>query len=350
MNILIVDDNEVNLSLLGHLVNQLEDCEPVTFSDSARALDWCRNHEVDMALVDYLMPSPNGLEFIEQFRQLKDKADIPLVMITAENNRDVRYRALELGANDFLNKPIDKTEFLARARNLLALRQGQKQLSDRASWLAREVKKATWEIKAREREAILRLSRAAEFRDPETGAHLVRMASYSRHIAKNLGLSEDEQELLFDAAPMHDVGKVGIPDEILFKPGRLDVEEFAIMQQHTVMGYQILKDSDSSLLQTAAEIALAHHEKYDGTGYPDGKQGDDIPLFGRIVAVADVFDAVLSVRPYKKAWPLERAVELIRDGRGKHFDPECVRAFFQDWGNVLAIREHYRDESVGEAV
>jgi len=350
MNILIVDDNEVNLSLLGHLVNQLDGCRPVTFSDSTQALEWCEHHEVDMALVDYLMPSPNGIEFIEQFRHFQDKADIPVVMITAESNKDIRYQALELGANDFLNKPIDKTEFLARAKNLLALRQGQKQLSDHASWLAREVKKATWQIKAREREAILRLSRAAEFRDPETGAHLMRMASYSRHIAKNLYLPEDEQELLFDAAPMHDVGKVGIPDEILFKPGRLDVDEFAIMQQHTVMGYQILKDSDSPLLQTAAEIAMSHHEKFDGSGYPHGKQGDDIPLFGRIVAVADVFDAVLSVRPYKKAWELDRAVDLIRDGSGTHFDPDCVNAFFQDWGSVLAIRERYREEGVGEAV
>ncbi len=197
---------------------------------------------------------------------------------------------------------------------------------------------------AQERETIFCLSRAAEYRDPETGAHILRMAHYSRHIARHMGLSVAQQDLLLQAAPMHDIGKVGTPDTILLKPGRLDDAEFAIMKQHAVIGYEILVASSSPLLQAAAEIAHTHHEKFDGSGYPRGLVGEAIPLFGRIVAVADVFDALTSVRPYKKAWSIEQALALLHEGKGKHFDPACVDAFLCEWDEVLKIKQRFVDE------
>jgi response regulator RpfG family c-di-GMP phosphodiesterase len=255
----------------------------------------------------------------------------------------VRYRALDVGASDFLTKPVDKIEFLARASNMLALSDVRKKLADRAAWLADEVHKATSEILQRERETVIRLSKAAEYRDPETGAHILRMAHFSELIAKGLGLSAVDQELLLEAAPMHDIGKVGIADNILLKPGRLTPDEFEIMKQHAIFGYEILKGSSSRVLQAGADIARAHHEKFDGSGYPNGLRGDSIPIFSRIVAVADVFDALTSERPYKEAWPLEQAVEHLRSNAGSHFDPACVEAFLAQWSVVLEIRQRFTE-------
>lgn len=341
--IVIIDDTQINLTLMSHLVQKLGDCESLCFSESAKALEWCRLNDPDLVIVDYMMPAPDGLEFTQHFRALSGKTDIPLLMVTANGHIEVRYRALELGANDFLTKPIDKTEFLGRARNMLALRSSQKKLADHAEWLVCEVRKATEEILAREREIVFRLSRAAEYRDPETGAHILRMAHYSKHIAQNMGLSQLDQDLILEAAPMHDIGKVGIADGILLKPGRLTPEEFEVMKHHAKIGHDILAGSASPSLQTGAAIALAHHEKFDGTGYPHGLRGEDIPFFARIVAVADVFDALTSERPYKPAWDLERAVALVRDGAGSHFDPGCVEAFFTRWENILEIRTRFQD-------
>ncbi len=211
-------------------------------------------------------------------------------------------------------------------------------------YLASEVRKATAKLVEQERETIFCLAKAAEYRDPETGAHILRMAHYSKHIARVLGLPEAQQDLLLQAAPMHDIGKVGTPDMILLKPGKLTPEEFAVMKQHATIGHAVLSANSSPLLQVAAEIAYTHHEKYDGNGYPRGLKGDDIPLFGRIVAVADVFDALTSERPYKKAWSVEDASSLIKEGAGSHFDPACVSAFFTDFASVLRIKDQFIDE------
>lgn len=345
MRVIVIDDAEINVLLLCKLLDKLPDCSSVSFTEPERALAWCQQQVPDLVLVDYMMPVMNGIEFITRFRKISACLDIPILMITANDETAVRYDALEAGANDFLNKPIDKIEFLARSKNMLALRKSQRLLENRAAWLDAEVKKATAEIKAREQETILRLSKAADSRDPETGAHILRMANYSRLIGANLGLSESQQQILLDAAPMHDIGKVGIPDHILLKPGKLTPEEFAIMKTHALLGYQILAGSQSEIVQIGAEIALAHHEKFDGSGYPKGLAGEDIPLFARIVAVADVFDALTSERPYKSAWPLDKAVQFLRDGAGQHFDPACVEALLKDWDQVLEIRERYRDEA-----
>jgi len=342
--VLIVDDTEINLILFSALVKKLDDCEAHAFSDPRKALAWVTDNVPDLIIVDYMMPELDGIEFIRLTRELPGRQLVPILMITANDQKQIRYRALDLGANDFLTKPIDKVEFLARARNMLSLNQARKHMADHASWLTGEVRKATREIMERERETVYRLSKAAEYRDPETGAHILRMAHFSKLIAREMGLSEDDQRLILEAAPMHDIGKVGIPDKILLKPARLTTEEFDVMKQHATFGYELLRGSTSKLLQIGAEIALGHHEKFDGTGYPGGLQGEEIPIFSRIVAVADVFDALTSERPYKKAWELDDAVSFLKSGSGTHFDPACVTAFLAAWDEVQAIRDQYQED------
>ncbi|WP_423678814.1 HD domain-containing phosphohydrolase [Undibacterium sp. WLHG33] len=344
MNVLVLDDAQINVTLLCLLLKKIDKCKSVSFSEPEAALAWCTSNVPDLIMVDYMMPDMNGIEFIRRFRELDGCHDIPVLMITANNELELRYQALDAGVNDFLIKPIDKIEFLARTRNMLALRKSQRFLEDKAIWLDESVKKATAEILERERETIFRLSKAAESRDPETGAHIVRMANYSKIIAEQLGLSAADQQLILETAPMHDVGKVGIPDSILLKPGKLTADEFSVMKQHTRLGYEILAGSSSNLLTAGAEIALAHHEKFDGSGYPNGLAGENIPLFARIVAVADVFDALTSERPYKKAWGNEQALAHLREGAGKHFDPLCVDAFFAGWDKILEIKNLYQDD------
>jgi putative two-component system response regulator len=342
--VLIIDDTEINLILFGALIKKLDNCQSHSFASPLDGLAWAATHTPDLVIVDYMMPDIDGLEFIQRFRALPNCADVPILMITANDQKQVRYRALDSGANDFLAKPVDKVEFLARAKNMLSLSSARRKLADHAEWLSSEVRKATEVILQRERDTVFRLCKAAEFRDPETGAHILRMAHYSQLIAKKLGLPPEEQELLLEAAPMHDIGKVGITDNILLKPGRLDAAEFEIMKQHAAFGYELLKNSNSRVLQAGAEIALGHHEKYDGSGYPQGLKGEAIPIFSRIVAVADVFDALTSERPYKKAWSLEQAVDFLNAGSGTHFDPQCVQAFLDGFDDVLAIRDRYQEE------
>ena len=342
--VLIIDDTEINLILFGALIKKLDNCQSRGFASPLDGLAWASTNTPDLVLVDYMMPDIDGLEFIERFRALPNCVDVPILMITANDQKQVRYRALDSGANDFLAKPVDKVEFLARAKNMLSLSSARRKLADHAEWLSSEVRKATEVILQRERDTVFRLCKAAEFRDPETGAHILRMAHYSQLIAKKLGLPPDDQELLLEAAPMHDIGKVGITDNILLKPGRLDAAEFEIMKQHAAFGYELLKNSNSRVLQAGAEIALGHHEKYDGSGYPQGLKGEAIPIFSRIVAVADVFDALTSERPYKKAWSLEQAVDFLNAGSGTHFDPQCVQAFLDGFDDVLAIRDRYQEE------
>lgn len=344
--VLIVDDAEINLILFDALIRRIGDCEPIKFANAPEGLAWAQTHDLDLVIVDYMMPELHGIDFINQLRATKDKEDVPVLMITANDQKQIRYRALDAGATDFLTKPVDKVEFMARVNNMLQLGASRKALANRATWLAEEVRKATFEIVQRERETVLRLSKAAEYRDPETGAHILRMAHYSELIAKGLGLPKEQQELLLEAAPMHDIGKVGIADHILLKPGRLTPDEFEIMKQHANFGYEILKGSSSRVLQAGAEIARAHHEKFDGSGYPNGLAGEHIPIFSRIVAVADVFDALTSERPYKKAWSLERAAEHIKAGINTHFDPECVNTLFGHWESALEIRQRFSDDVV----
>jgi putative two-component system response regulator len=344
MDIVIVDDAPITIALLKKLVSNLDGCRPVPFLRAAEGLAWCAANDPDLVIVDYMMPEIDGIEFARRFRALPGKLDTPLLMVTAAgDDRDLKHRALSLGINDFLNKPFDQLELQARARNMLALRASRQKLASRALLLADEVAKATSEIAAREQETLLCLGRAAEHRDPETHEHIVRMSNYSRLVAKQMGLPSDECDLLLLASPLHDIGKIGTPDHILLKPGKLTFEEFEIMKQHTVIGGKILSNSMSPILRMGAEIAITHHEKFDGSGYPHGLSGNAISIYGRIVAVADVFDALTSARPYKLAWENERAYQLLKDGSGKHFDPACVAAFFGIVDEVLEVKARYRD-------
>lgn len=344
LQVAVVDDTPLNLTLMSKLVDRLGTARAAAFDQPTAALAWCLDNEPDLVIVDYMMPGMDGLAFIRAMRASRDRDDLPILMVTASHERTVRYEALDCGASDFLTKPIDGREFEVRVRNMLKLREAHLASRRRAEELASEVRKATAEIVDRERETITRLSRAAEFRDPETGAHIQRMSHYSALIARQLGQPRDFIDALMMAAPMHDVGKIGIPDTILLKPGRLTAEEFAVMKQHPQIGYDILKGSSSAILRLGASIALTHHEKFDGSGYPRGVAGKDIPLEGRIVAVADVFDALTSERPYKPAWPLSRAIALLREGRGSHFDGDCVDALLHAWDEVLEIRSRCRDD------
>lgn len=344
MNIVIIDDTDTNLVLLKAMLRRLGDHACTCFEDPLAGLEHCLANEPDLIIVDYMMPKLDGIRFVERVRAVQAYATVPILMVTAYGEREVLYEALEKGATDFVTKPVDRVEFTHRVRNLLEQRRNHLLLRDRAAWLAAEVKSATAQIHERERETIYRLARSAEFRDPETGAHILRMAHYSKLVARLLGLPESFQEHVLQAAPMHDVGKLGTPDHILLKPGRLTPEEFEVMKRHATIGYEILKGSASPVMQLAAEVALTHHERFNGTGYPRGLRGEDIPLIGRIVAVGDVFDALTSDRPYKKAWTLHDAASFMKQGRGEHFDPKCLDPFFEHFDEVEEIHRKYRDE------
>ncbi len=342
--ILIVDDQSTSRQILKELVASLGERIVIeAFADPLAALAWVHANPPDLVLTDYKMPQMNGVEFTQRFRTFYP--DVPLVMITSMEDREIRYQALEAGATDFLTKPVDHTECRARCRNLITLRQQQLIIMDRARWLEDKVNQATQEIRTREQETLLRLAKAGEYRDEETGCHVLRMAQYSSLIAERLGLSDEERHVIETAAPMHDIGKIGTPDHILLKPGKLDAEELAIMRTHARIGYEILKDSPSKYLQMGAVIARGHHEKFDGSGYPDGLTGETIPLPARIVAVADVFDALTSERPYKRAWSVQDALQYLQTEQGRHFDPVCVQAFLAQLDKVLQIRRQLQDLS-----
>jgi putative two-component system response regulator len=343
MDVVIVDDNPVNLTVMEHLVSRVDDAAPRVFREGEAGLAWCREHEPDLVIVDYQMPDVDGMEFMRRIRALPGRDDLPLLMVTANTDRDLRREALEGGATDFLNKPVDRAEFTARVRNMLRLRAMTRRLTDRAIELEQAVAKATRALVTTERDTLLCLARAAEYRDPETGAHVLRMAEFSRAIAAAMGMNAEYQALIRKAAPLHDVGKLGTPDHILLKPSRLTPQEMDVMRQHTTIGWQILREHRSPVLQMGATIALTHHEKWDGSGYPRALSGPDIPLEGRIVAIADVLDALTSVRPYKHAWDFGEARGFIEKGAGRHFDPECVAALDGIWDEVRRIHAEHRD-------
>ncbi|MBP2297523.1 HD domain-containing phosphohydrolase [Azospirillum picis] len=343
MKVLVVDDDQTNLFIMAAIVRRLDDADPVTMTSPVKAIDWMRENEPDLVLLDQMMPDMDGIELLRRIRGDARLDEVPVVMVTANTAADVRMRALDLGCSDFLTKPIVVPEVQVRLRNLLALRHGRTLLRDRAALLAAEVERVTAALQRRGEDLVHRLSRAAEYRDPETGAHIERMALYSRLIAEAAGCGDDFAHDLQKAAPMHDIGKIGIPDMILLKPGQLTPEETRVMRRHTTIGHRILADSDIPLLRMAAEIALTHHEKFDGSGYPAGRIGNAIPLCGRIVAIADVFDALTSARPYKRPWTLTEARAFMIEQRGLHFDPALLDAFLSRWDDILSIHSTHAD-------
>jgi putative two-component system response regulator len=339
--ILILDDAELNNVLMTEAVRGIEGAEPKTFTEPRLALEFVEAHaaEIGVAVTDFDMPGMTGLEFIRAARKVPDFEHVPIVMVTSLDQRQVRREALAAGATDFMGKPFDGIEVKARIGNLLALNQARREQQDRAAWLAREVAAAVSVIEAREREIVARLVKATERRDTDTGNHVFRVASYARLIAASLGHSPAWCDQIELASTMHDIGKIGIPDAILLKRGPLSSEERKLMASHAEEGRRILEGSSSEVVQLAADIAISHHERWDGEGYPRGLRGEEIPLCGRIVAIADVFDALTSARPYKAAWPFAQARAYLIENSGTQFDPRCVRAFLDRWPHVLDIIE-----------
>lgn len=342
--VLILDDQATSRTILAQIVRGIGSGIKVQEETTpSAALAWAATHPADLVLADYLMPDMNGVEFIGRLRQLPGYQHVPVVMVTIKQDVETRYAALDAGMTDFLTKPVDMRECLSRCRNLLTLRQQQLVLEDKSRMLEDMVGQATEEIRCREKDTLMRLARVGEYRDTDTARHLLRMSRYSRALADAIGLPEDEAELIELAAPLHDIGKIGIPDSILRKNGPLSDEELAIMRQHPKIGHDILEDSPSKYLRLGGEIALAHHERYDGSGYPFGISGQDIPLSARIVAIADVFDALTSVRPYKSAWSIESAMQYLLKESGRHFDPALVKVMLTLEASVEKIQAEYAD-------
>jgi len=353
--ILAVDDEEpmrkllrVNLTVDGYDV--------ITASSGISALELMEEYKPDLVILDIMMPKMDGYAIAERLRRQDETRVIPIIMVTALREADDRVKAWELGADGFLSKPVDLRELLTRVNSLLKVKDYNDHLRDHQRELEAELAKRTEELqqafrktKTASLETIHRLSRAAEYRDEDTGAHIQRVSHYAAAIARQMGLDDESVKSILYAAPMHDVGKIGIPDRILRKPEKLDPDEWETIKKHTIIGAEILSGSDADSIELARVIALTHHEKWDGSGYPDGLKGTDIPLAGRITAIADVFDALTSKRPYKDPFSVEEALGIIWAGRGSHFDPKVVDAFFTIKDEILSIKEKYKDqgESVG---
>ena len=358
--IMIVDDEPLNVKLAEKFLRDGGFRNFVTTTQPADALELLHEERPDILLLDIMMPEISGLDILAAIRNDKETRDLPVVILTASIGGETRVNALKVGATDFLGKPVDSAELVMRIRNTLKLRVYQNCLKDYARELEVRVQERTEELAQSQLELIRCLALAAEYRDNETGRHVVRVGRYAGVIARQLNLEPKFAQLIEHAAPLHDIGKIGVPDSILLKPGKLDPDEFALMKRHAGFGkrvFEIMPDreseilhshvetgsrimnlSSSPILKVAARIALTHHEKWDGSGYPVGLAGNDIPIEGRIVAVADVFDALSTRRPYKDPFPLDKCFSILKEGRGKHFDPAVLDAFFARRDEIVAIQ------------
>jgi putative two-component system response regulator len=361
----IVDDEELNIRVARKYLRSwgFESIEATT--DPTTAVERIRKEPPDLILLDVMMPEISGLDLLVELRADAATRHLPIVILTAHTDDEIRHQALLRGANDFLAKPIDPLELRPRVTNLLALRAHQKCLERYAENLEAEVRRRTAQLDVAQHHVVHCLARAAEYRDNDTGRHIVRVGLYAGLIARALNLSDDFVTIIEQAAKLHDVGKIGIPDAILLKNGKLDPEEYRAMQKHCDMGLQVIRQTteedciafrrhatmgasileqvDTPLLRMASEIALTHHEKWDGSGYPLGLAGTAIPLSGRITAVADVFDALSTRRSYKPSFPLEKCYRILEEGRGTHFDPDVLDAFLKQKDAVVSIQIRLAD-------
>jgi len=347
VKILVVDDEDRNLRLMKLLLTSFG-YDVLTASNGEEALEMVHDIPPDVILLDIMMPKMDGFEVAKQLKREEETKIIPIVMVTALNEVEDRVKALEAGADDFLNKPVDKTELRARVQSLVKVKayndhmqNYQKELEAEVAQRTIQLRQALKKLKEVSLESIFHLCRAAEYKDENTGDHIKRMSHYASAVARKMGLNKQTVEDLLYTAPMHDAGKIGIPDHILLKPSKLNDKEWETMKQHTIVGAQILTGSGAKFIKLAETIALTHHERWDGSGYPKGLKGSKIPLIGRIAAIADVFDALTSKRPYRmKPFSLEEAFNYIKEGRGRHFDPEIVDAFFAAEEEILLIKEN----------
>ncbi len=332
--VLVVDDTPSNIDVISGVLSKEYNVKAAT--NGMKALSLAESNPPDIILLDIMLPEMDGFEICSLLKDNPKTKNIPIIFVTAMNDLTDEAHGFELGAVDYITKPISPPILLARVKTHL-------QLYDQNKALEKKVLQRTLELNESQLQIIRRLGLAAEYRDNETGMHVIRMSYYCKIIAHAYGMSDEDTNLILNAAPMHDVGKIGIPDSILLKPERLNDEERAIMMKHCEFGARIIGEHDNNLLQMAQSVALSHHEKWDGSGYPHRLKGDAIPLVGRIAAVADVFDALISERPYKKAWPTEKALNHIRRESGKHFDPKLVAIFFDQFDKIQVIMEEHAD-------
>jgi len=333
--ILVADDTPENIDLLSALLRQDYRVKVATSGEKALAIV-NSTEPPDLILLDIMMPGMNGYDVCRRIKANPDRRGIPIIFVTAMTSIEDERLGLEVGAVDYITKPISPPIVAARVRTHLALYDQTRALEDR-------VRERTAELFASRQQIIRRLGRAAEFRDNETGNHVIRMSYYARLIAQAIGLGPEATELLFNTASMHDIGMIGIPDAVLLKPGPLNKAEWAVMRQHPEIGAEIIGEHDDELLQTARTIALTHHERFDGSGYPRGLIGEDIPLFGRIVAIADVFDALMTARPYKPALPIDETLQVMGRNTGLHFDPALMAVLPSVLPDMLRINATYAD-------
>lgn len=333
--ILIVDDMPANIKILGEVLRNDYD---IRFARSGqKALELALSDPPDLILLDIMMPNMDGYEVCKRLHEHPKTKNIQIIFITAMDSEEDEARGFDAGATDYITKPFQPPIVKARVKTHL-------ELSRHRNYLEELVSERTNELRKTQKEIVYRLGRAAEFRDNETGHHVKRLSHYCAMFGEELGMDKEKQEQFMYASSMHDVGKIGIPDHILRKPGKLDSGEWEIMKKHTTIGSDMLDGSDSELLMLAQKIALTHHERWDGSGYPEGLKGVEIPIEGRITAICDVFDALTSERPYKKEWPVEKAVAEINLNRGKHFDPILVDMFQKIVPDMLSLRKKFPDE------
>lgn len=340
--ILVVDDQPVNLELIRDLFDSHQYRDVLTCDNPLKVSGILSEQPVDLVLLDINMPVLDGFAVLSLIANQFDSGDKPpVIMLTAQGDQANRNKALQSGANDYVMKPFDQQELLKRVELQLENWFLRKQLQQQNQRLEEKVRERTQALNEANLEIVQRLGRAGEYRDNETGNHVKRVSLYSYWIAVQAGLGEKHARLIELGSPMHDIGKIGVSDTILLKPGKLSDSEFAAMQDHVLIGAKILENSRSDILKIAYQIALTHHEKYDGKGYPHGLAGEQIPIEGRIVAIADVFDALTSERPYKEAWPVDKAVGLLEREKGRHFDPFLVDCFIEILPKVMQIRQTY---------
>ncbi|MGN7611729.1 response regulator [Magnetococcales bacterium HHB-1] len=340
--ILIVEDTPINIDIIGEILRSHYRLKVALSGE--KALEICEQTPPDLILLDIMMPGMDGFEVCRQLKKNPQTAQIPVIFITVLNEQDDEAEGLALGAVDYITKPINPAILKARVKTHLALYDQNRLLEEKVQQRTKDLEYSRKDLLKTQQEVIRRLGQVAEYKDDATGNHILRVSHYSKLITLSAGLSFNEAEQIFRAAPLHDIGKVGITDQILLKPVRLTEEEWRMVQKHPTIGAEIIGEHTSELLQTARVIALTHHEKWDGSGYPQGLKGEAIPQCGRIVAIADVFDALTSRRVYKDAWHVERALNLIKNEKGRHFDPFFVKAFFEVVPEILNILEKYPDE------
>ena len=320
--LLLVDDEPANLRVMKQILH--DDYRLVFAKSGSEALRLTELKQPDLILLDIMMPDMTGFEVCKQLKANPDTSTIPVVFVTALDDDSDEALGFELGAVDYISKPVSPPRVRARVKNHLSLVQADV-------------------LRATRLQVIQRLGRASEYKDNETGMHVMRMSHYAKVLATAYGLEAERVDNLLHAAPMHDIGKIGIPDSIMLKPGKLTDEEFEIMKTHPQIGAEILGDDDSDLITLAKMVSLTHHEKWDGTGYPNGLKGEEIPVEGRITAIADVFDALTSKRPYKDAWSIEQAIDHIKSQSGGHFEPKLVELLSEVMDQILAIKEQFKD-------